>query len=217
MDGKSITAAVDSARPTGKRLFTIALTGGPCAGKTTLLGRLEQLGSIAGHKLIFVPEAATMLVHRGLVIGEDVVHFQTETMRLQFELEQTALQEAETAGRPCAIICDRGTLDGAGYCSKEEFDAIAASFGESQASLAKHYDLVLHLVSAAVEAPGAYTTENNDARVEKSLEAAIAQEHRTIDAWQSHPNRVIVGSSDSFEHKIQQAIQVITRALEQSC
>ena len=194
------------------RIFTIALTGGPCAGKTTLLNRLRDMESIAGHTPLFVPEAATMLVHRGFVIGEDVVQFQTETLRLQLELEAKALQEAMALSKPCVIICDRGTLDGAGYCTDEEFSAIARGFNQSPESLAQRYDLVLHLVSAAVEAPEAYTTGNNAARFE-SLDEAVAQEHRTVKAWNSHPNRKIIGSTKSFAEKIERAIRTIESAL----
>lgn len=191
----------------------IVLTGGPCAGKTTLLTRLEQLKVIAGHELLFVPEAATILVSRGLVIGQNVVHFQTETMRLQLQLEREAIHRAQNLDHPCAIICDRGTLDGAGYCSALEFDAIAAKFKEKRATLAARYGLVVHLVSAAVEAPGAYTLDNNTARIE-NLEEAIAQEHRTLQAWATHPNRHIIGCPDSFEKKLDDAIECIAQFLQ---
>ena len=192
--------------------YIIALTGGPCAGKTTLLEKLHEANEIAGHTSLFVPEAATILVSRGLVIGQDVVHFQTETLRLQLELENEAIRNAHTIGHPCVIVCDRGTLDGAGYCAVEEFDGIAAKFGESRESLARRYDLVVHLASAAVEAPDAYTTSNNAARGE-TLEEAIAQEQRTLAAWESHPHRVIVRSPGTFAEKLVLAIELIEREL----
>ena len=194
------------------RPFTIVLTGGPCAGKTTLLERLQTAKAITGRQVLFVPEAATMLVQRGLVIGQNVVHFQTETMRLQLQLENAAWRQAAAQSAPCLVICDRGTLDGAGYCTREEFDAIAAGFGEDRLTLAARYDLVVHLASAAVDNPGAYTLENNHARHE-TLEEAVAQEHRTLRAWASHPNRVVISSATSFEEKIANAIHAIKNAI----
>ena len=195
-----------------KRPYTIALTGGPCAGKTTLLERLRAANTIMGRQVLFVPEAATMLVHRGLVIGQDVVHFQTETMRLQLQLESEAWEQAGKQNAPCLVVCDRGTLDGAGYCTREEFEAIAAGFGQNRSTLAARYDLVVHLASTAVDNPSAYTLENNHARHE-TLEQAVKQEHRTLQAWAGHPNRAIVSSATSFEEKISQAIHVIERAV----
>lgn len=192
--------------------FVIALTGGPCAGKTTLLDRLRKADTLAGRKLLFVPEAATILVGRGYVIGEDVPAFQTEVLRLQLELEGEARAQAATLEAPCVIVCDRGTLDGAGYCSPEVFSGIIATFDQTRESLAQRYDLVVHLVSAAVEAPEAYTTGNNAARIE-TLAEAIAQEHRTRDAWAGHPRRVIVESPGTFEEKIGAAIEAMERAL----
>ena len=200
---------------TRTRPYMIALTGGPCAGKTTLLSKLERMGDIAGCKVMFVPEAATMLVARGMVIGENVREFQTETLRLQLQLEQEALHKAAHEKGPVAIICDRGTLDGAGYCTPEVFDAIAAGFGKSRASLAGRYDLVVHLTSAALEAPDAYTIDNNDARHE-TLEQAIVQEHRTREAWQDHPNRIIITSTEGFQAKLTQAIEAIRQAITSS-
>ena len=94
------------------RPFVIALTGGPCAGKTTLLEELKRRETLVQHQLLFVPEAATILMNRGLSSVRDVRAFQTEVMRLQLQLEGEALAQAATRNNPCAIICDRGTLDG---------------------------------------------------------------------------------------------------------
>ena len=195
------------------RPFVIALTGGPCAGKTTLLEELKRRETLAQHQLLFVPEAATILMNRGLSSVRDVRAFQTEVMRLQLQLEGEALAQAATRNNPCAIICDRGTLDGAGYCPADMFASIAASFGETPASLGRRYNLVLHLISAAVEAPEAYTTANNAVRREKNLEAAIEQERLTLAAWAAHPARAIVGSTTGFQPKIHTAIQTMEQAL----
>lgn len=192
--------------------YIIALTGGPCAGKTTLLHRLQALGELAGRKLVFVPEAATILVGRGHVIGQNVREFQTEVLRLQSELEDRAIAEAEASGEPCAIVCDRGMLDGAGYCSDDLFAEIVKAAGQDQHALTARYDLVIHLVSAAVDAPEAYTTGNNTARHE-SLEEAIEQERRTLVAWERHPNRVVVASSQGFDRKMDAAIAAMRTAL----
>lgn len=196
-----------------RRPFVVVLTGGPCAGKTSLLARLQQQDRIAGMRLLFVPEAATLLVQRGLVIGQDVRHFQTETMRLQLLLEGKALLEAATLDEPCVIICDRGVLDGAGYCPPPMFREIVKGLGQDLASLVQRYDLVVHLVSAAVEAPAAYTVGNNDARHE-SLEQAVEQERLTVAAWEEHPNRVIVSSAQGFQAKLDSAVDCISRSLE---
>ena len=134
---------------------------------------------------------------------------------MQLQLEQEALRKAAREKGPVVIICDRGTLDGAGYCAPEVFDAIATGFGKSRALLARRYDLVVHLTSAALEAPDAYTIDNNDARHE-TLEQAVIQEHRTREAWKEHPNRVIITSTDGFQAKLAQAIEAIRQAIARS-
>lgn len=198
-----------------QRPATIALTGGPCGGKTSLLEELRSRESLAGHKLLFVPEAATILLNGGHDFLPNVRAFQTEVMRLQLKLEDEARERAHAAGAPCAIVCDRGTLDGSAYCSPQMFTEIAAGFGQTRETLARRYDLVLHLVSAAVEAPEAYTTANNAVRREKNLEAAITQENLTRAAWAEHPNRIMVGSATGFADKLDTAIQAIHRFLRE--
>lgn len=205
-------AQLKEGAPLTQRPFTIALTGGPCAGKTTLLERLREHGDLDGHPALFVPEAATMLVKRGLVIGQDVRHFQTETMRLQLQLEVRAWRKAAALGGQCVVVCDRGTLDGAGYCTPEVFSAILADLGWSRTRLAARYDAVIHLVSAAIEAPDAYTIDNNDARHE-TLDEAIAQELRTQEAWKDHPNRIVIRTPEGFQHKMHLAMAAILHEL----
>ena len=190
------------------KIVRIALTGGPCAGKSSVFEWLERHAQLAGLPVLLVPEAATILVGRGFIIGQDVKDFQTHVLEMQLELEQRAVARAEALGRPCVIVCDRGTLDGAGYCSTEVFDSIALSFGEVRSSLAERYDLVVHLSSVAVDEPEAYTTDNNEARHE-SLDEAREQERRTLAAWSGHPNRIIIGSSDTFEDKLARAISAM--------
>lgn len=214
MDGGSVKEA-QATDGGGNRPFVVALTGGPCAGKTTLLSRLRECGAIGGCKLLFVPEAATILVGRGFVIGQDVRDFQTRVMLLQRELEDAAIVEARASGEPSVIVCDRGMLDGAGYCPPEMFAQIMDDVGVDTQELADRYDLALHLVSAAVEAPEAYTTGNNEARIE-TLDEAVAQEQRTVEAWAAHPRRMVVSTTGGFEAKMNAAMAAMIGALTRS-
>jgi hypothetical protein len=63
-----------------------------------------------------------------------------------------------------------------------------------------------------VEAPHAYTLDNNGARIE-TLEEAVVQEACTLRAWEGHSNRVIVGSDQGVDMKIDHALAALSNAL----
>ena len=197
-----------------KDVAIVALTGGPCGGKSSLFDALKERQHLGGRSLCFVPEAATILINDGCDSG-DVEDFQRAILGLQLELEAHAMEQAYAMGVPAAVICDRGTMDGAAYCTADQFVRVMAAHGYSREALLARYDLVVHLVSAAVDAPEAYTTGNNEARFE-DLNGAIDQEYKTRTAWLEHPNRLVLGGYDSFAAKLQAAVDAIESYLE-SC
>lgn len=190
----------------------VVLTGGPCGGKSSLLDALRARGELGGRMLRFVPEAATILINQGLAVS-DVIEFQRAVLRLQLQLEDEAVQHACTSDAPCAVICDRGAIDGAAYCTEAEFADVMAPYHETRDSLMARYGMVVHLVSAAVDAPEAYTTGNNEARFE-DLDGAIAQENKTLAAWSDHPNRWVLGGFPTFDAKVAAAIGAIEDELK---
>ena len=64
---------------------SIALTGGPCGGKSTCLSVLEQELTNKGYKVFIIEEMATNIIKSGVnpgVVG--VKEFQKMMMKLQF-------------------------------------------------------------------------------------------------------------------------------------
>ena len=49
----------------GKNIYTICITGGPCAGKTTVMAELSQKLTSRGFDVFIVAEAATMMFKGG--------------------------------------------------------------------------------------------------------------------------------------------------------
>ena len=50
-------------------IFRICFTGGPCAGKTTAIAKLQTLIDKLGFRVFTVPEAATLLMKSGAMIN----------------------------------------------------------------------------------------------------------------------------------------------------
>jgi len=91
---------------------TIAITGGPGAGKTSLVLRLLQAFP---EQLVVVPEVATLLLRHFFppVQGE---HERRAFQRAIFAVQRN-LEDAYSGrlGRGQVLLCDRGTPDGGGY------------------------------------------------------------------------------------------------------
>ena len=201
-----------------KRITKIVLTGGPAAGKTTLISRiLHEFKQEDGWRVITIPETATELISgfgiRPFGDCMSMLAFQDFVVADQIHKEKLALQAAEVVSEEnVLIIYDRALMDDKAYITDEEFDRVIAKFdGRTEASVLAGYDAVLHLVTCAKGAEFAYNL-GNTARTE-SLEYAREMDDRTLRAWRGHPNLHIIDNSVNFEDKINRAIAQIYRLL----
>ena len=97
--------------PTTLNRCRIVLTGGPGGGKTTAADLFRRE---IGERVVIVPEAATILLQGGFPRSREphaMRYAQTGIFHVQRHLED--VQSALFPGR--ALLCDRGTVDGAAY------------------------------------------------------------------------------------------------------
>jgi predicted ATPase len=71
-----------------KKVFLVALTGGPCAGKTTCLENLKKAVMKEGYNAMDVPEVPTILSNGGAKYpgpdaGEKLIAFEANLLKLQ--------------------------------------------------------------------------------------------------------------------------------------
>ena len=196
-----------------KSITRIVLTGGPAAGKTTLISRiLKEFRQEDGWKVITIPETATELISGfgirpfgNCVSMEDFQYFVIED---QLHKERLALKGAEMVPEDkVLIIYDRALLDDKAYITDEEFREVLASFGRTEEEVMGYYDAVLHLVSCAKGAEFAYNF-GNEARYEP-LEVAREKDDLTLRAWSKHPNLRVIDNSVNFEDKIARGLRAI--------
>lgn len=186
---------------------TIVLTGGPCAGKSTGLSRIEQELSAKGYKVFVVAETATELINGGIApMTLDIYNFQKSVFRVQKSKEACfkifAEEYAKREKVNVVIIFDRGLVDACAFMGFEEYNRMLAEFNYSFSEVRDSYDGVFHLVTAANGAESFYTLSNNTARSE-SIEQAILVDNETIKAWTGHPHfRVIDNKCNSFDEKL---------------
>lgn len=193
----------------------IVITGGPCAGKSTAMSRIQHEFTQMGYTVLFVPETATELISGGVApwTCKTNTDFQKYLIKLQIEKEKIFEQAASAMNSDKAlIVCDRGTLDNKAYMNTSEFSDVLESINANEVELRDGYDAVFHLVSAAKGAEKFYTTANNRARTETAEEAA-ALDDKLIAAWTGHPHFRVIDNSGDLENKMDRLITEISSFL----
>lgn len=200
-----------------KKITRIVLTGGPAAGKTTLISRiLKEFKQEDGWKVITIPETATDLIS-GFGIKPfgncvSMLDFQYFVIADQLHKERLALKAAEMVPEEnVLIVYDRAVFDDKAYINDEEFHTVLSSFGKTEEEVLAGYDAVIHLVTCAKGAEYAYNY-GNAARYE-TIEGAREKDDLAIRAWKCHPSFHIIDNSVNFEEKINRAIGVIYQIL----
>jgi predicted ATPase len=117
----------------------VVLTGGPHAGKTTLLRSLEK----KGHHVL--PEAALAEIEQ-LVrdLGTEAARAWRQTNMAEFQLRvserQARIEAGVTERHPGPCFFDRGVIDGLAYCQHR---GVVPPAGLVEASKQARYDLVI--------------------------------------------------------------------------
>ncbi len=195
-----------------KKITKIVITGGPCAGKTTGMSRIQNYFTKKGYRVLFVPETATELITGGVSpwTCSTVKEFQKILLSLQLKKEKLFLEAARSMdGDKILIVCDRGAIDGKAFVSNLEFQNIISSINTNEIELRDNYDAIFHLVTAAKGAEQFYTKENNSARYE-TLEEARISDDKIINAWTGHPHLRIIDNSTDFDQKMHKLIKEIS-------
>lgn len=194
----------------------IALTGGPCGGKTTSINKIKEKFTELGYQIIVVPEAATLLINMGIKpFGEDSLEpfeFQKLVIETASKLEDIAYRKAMLDNKDTLIICDRGLIDSKAYIDKDGWNKLLKYYNKKETDFMNEYDLVIHLRTAALGKEEFYTLENNQARSETPSEAR-EKDLLTLNSWLGHPKLKIIGNDTNFEDKINNVIYEIYNIL----
>lgn len=194
----------------------VVVTGGPCAGKTTVINYLR--GAMPEY-IVTVPEVATTLLGGGYPMpGVDLEwsqewqnSFQDAVFHVQQSAEGAAVLAAQQRGGG-VVVADRGLMDGAAYFkgNKGEF---ADRYGLDLPVVMGRYDTVVHLESIAVRSRHLYNAlkDNNPTRFQ-SYESSLALEYGVLEAWDGHPNRIIVNEHSLDDRLL--AVEGIVRAVQ---
>lgn len=197
-------------------MLKIALTGGPCAGKTSIKNFLTQLLEDRGYKVVFVDEAASTLILSGIIPGDNIsmVEFQNFVLDEQLNKENLYAKVANYYdSNKLIFFYDRGLCDQMAYINKDKFEEMLKQRGLTLTDAMNRYDAVLHLVTTADGAEEFYQwndpskdgTGNNAARSE-SPEEAREKDKNTLNAWIGHPHLRVFDNATDFKSKTDKVV-----------
>lgn len=198
----------------------ICLTGGPCAGKTSALSYLYEHLVALGYRVVLVPEAATLVYGAtGRTQAERTPAYnksaQEGIIHVQHVMGEALARALPDDGRPVVYLHDRAELDGRAYLGRKKFDEMLLRVtGKTAQEIAHQYDAVVHLVTAAADLgpDSAYTTNNNEIRLE-SAEEARKQDKKTQQAWLGHPHLVVIPNEGDFDAKLVRTLRAVLNIL----
>ena len=127
--GFSLSSEKDVLPTSGPNIYKFVITGGPCAGKTTAMERLQVFLRERGFRVFIVSEAATMLFLNGaspddLAKRECAFAFQQFVINTQISLEDSFENYAKSCGQKSVLLCDRGIMDGSAYVDDDAWAKI---------------------------------------------------------------------------------------------
>ena len=197
-------------------IIRIVFTGGPCAGKTTLIELTKKYLLEKGYDVLVVPESATILKSIGFNFEKvgSVFDFQEAIFKSQKFYEDLAKQTPRNKTDKLIILFDRGILDNKSYCGNSKtFDEILKKHNGFELEYLDDYDMVLNLISLAVCAPEKYSLSSNKQRIETPEEAAILDQ-KTSNAWAGHRNLKILNSNITLEESFEKVKTHIINLIE---
>ena len=204
----------------GKLVAKIVLTGGPCAGKTTTITKLEEHLNERGYHVLTLNECATEMIKAGIrPFGDNkatVYDFENEILNLQLYKEKRYKDFLSKYPDDTKIIIlyDRGSVDIKAYLGEDNYNKMLEENNLDNDELLNEYDLVMHMTTVAAETENKYSNATNKARFEEAKEA-IDLDKRTNEAWSKHKNLKVAPVCDLLEEKINIVIGYVDELLKE--
>lgn len=196
----------------------IVLTGGPLAGKSTVMNYLQ---GAYGDKARFMTEVASMLLTSGYPKPGADVRFSSEwldyinktIMPTQVNMENGHLHAAVESRRR-AVFFDRGLLDPAAYIEGGKA-TLQDRYGLDTEAVYDRYSMVIHMQSLASINPSEYERlmGTNPARYD-TVEQAQERDTALIEAWKDHPNWVFIGAEGGMDAVIDRVLRVVSPLMD---
>ena len=197
---------------------TICITGGPGSGKTIIFNHLARTLEARGYHIFLIPDVTEYLIQYGIEPTEHLSEIAFLNFVLKMQLQQEDLYSNLTKYYPSEkviVFTTRGIMDIATKVPYSVFDGMLQMHGLKIDDVYKHYDAVLHLVTAADGAEEFYqyidptVTQGISSLSSHTPEEAKKQDLMTQQAWEGHPNHYIIHSTASFSEKVKASMHAV--------
>lgn len=199
-------------------VYKIVLTGGPCAGKSTVFDNVKEQLEKEGYYVICVPETAREYMKNGVNPDSSRLHtllFQDIMFKGQVTKEENSERYAEfiSHNKDIIILYDRAIMDNRAYLNKEDYGNLLSKYDYNELDIIDKYDMVIDLVSTATLKPESYIT---DKQRHETKEEAAANDICITNAWLLHRNFKLVKPTETLEEKSEIVLQLIHSLLNKS-
>ena len=189
------------------RLKKILITGGACAGKTTIINVIKDYLEEKKYNVSIFEEVPTKLINEGInseKIGK--MSFQELVIKTQLENEKKCNYDG-------VIIFDGSPIDSLKFISRDEFDNLVNKYDSGFENIIGSYDAIIFLETVAKKYPEFYSNKNNKARL-TDLEAAVARNDKLFNIYNRNSKVYLIKSESNFDNKKKKVIEIIERIIK---
>lgn len=196
----------------------IVVTGGPQAGKSTMLDLAYEAAKKENKNLFVLHETATHIISGGIEFHKNHYTFQRAILNLQLANESQfekaicgmiGADEAENA----ILLLDRGAVDGKAYLKESEWKNLCRETGIDEKDLFLRYDAVICLESLTKIDEKGFSNAGNTIRYETADEAKRLDDN-TYKVWLPHKNLRVVKANTDFEKKKKEFFDVLEELIK---
>lgn len=180
----------------------ILITGGACAGKTSVLNTICNYLKDNNYEFQIFEEVPTKLISQGITsekIGK--IEF------VELIIKNQIANERNCQGKEI-IIFDGSPIDSMKFITREEFEEFARKYNTSFNKIINGYDGIIFLETVAKKFPELYSNENNKARL-TDVEAAVARNDKLFNIYSNNSKVYLIKPDKDIEVKKKKIIEVV--------
>ena len=180
----------------------ILITGGACAGKTTVLNVIKDYLEEKGYNVNIIEEVPTKL------INESITSEKVGKMEFQELIIKTQIENEKNCDYDGVIIFDGSPIDSMKFINREEFDKFVKKYNTNFEEIINGYDGIIFLETVAKDYPELYSNENNKARL-TDVNAAVDRNDKLFNIYNNNSKVYLIKPDKDIEVKKKKIIEVV--------
>lgn len=180
----------------------ILITGGACAGKTTVLNVIKDYLEEKGYNVNIIEEVPTKL------INESITSEKVGKMEFQELIIKTQIENEKNCNYDGVIIFDGSPIDSMKFINREEFDKFVKKYNTNFEEIINGYDGIIFLETVAKDYPELYSNENNKARL-TDVNAAVDRNDKLFNIYNNNSKVYLIKPDKDIEVKKKKIIEVV--------